>query len=720
MSSGYDFTEIYSQTHNLVSFSPGTQFTLTAVQDRLIIRRADTFQIARTWVLDNTPSESTTILGSSSKQTIKSKKAIESEGWITHVGWSADSEYILAASAKRGVVHVLKMRDDTWHAKIEAGAEGLAKAEWAPDGRHVLCFSDWGLRVTIWSLVTGAATYIQFPKFTDRGYCFRKDGHYLVLAERHKSKDTLGVYDTTQQYKLIRHVPLPSTSLASLSLSPTGNNIAIWESPLEFKLYILSLAGHLLATFTPDEDPGLGIRSVAWHPAGTYLAVGGYDDKIYILSSLSWTPVKILELNTRIPANATVWREPPAWLESGLVDKVEGPSSVPLVRPNPEKPDPKSGALQLDWNIDGTLLMARFENAPTTVHIYTFPLPSEPFDPRLRSVLLHTHPVLHAKWNPVRSGSLLSCCGTGAIYTWQADWEDPEQNHVELAECVAIPTDPDSWSALLRMAWVPGDSSAQLTQLWAIITGLVGTALFVYFINGKKSKPVLDPKEWKEFPLIEKTVVSPNTAVYRFGLPRPNDILGLPIGQHISVEAEIDGKKIVRSYTPTSSDDDRGHFDLLVKSYEKGNVSRYLSLIKIGQKVRIKGPKGQFTYTPDLSRELGMIAGGTGITPMLQIIRAVLKNPSDTTKLSLIYANVNFEDILLKKELDDLVANHPTRFSVFYVLNNPPQSWDGGVGFVAKEHIQKHMPISNHDIKILLCGPPPMMTAMKYILHNLS
>lgn len=52
---------------------------------------------------------------------------------------------------------------------------------------------------------------------------------------------------------------------------------------------------------------------------------------------------------------------------------------------------------------------------------------------------------------------------------------------------------------------------------------------------------------------------------YRFGLPHPQDMLGLPIGQHISVQAEINGKDIMRSYTPTSSDDDLGHFDLLVK-----------------------------------------------------------------------------------------------------------------------------------------------------------
>ena len=52
---------------------------------------------------------------------------------------------------------------------------------------------------------------------------------------------------------------------------------------------------------------------------------------------------------------------------------------------------------------------------------------------------------------------------------------------------------------------------------------------------------------------------------YRFSLPNPEAVLGLPIGQHISVQAEIGGKQVMRSYTPTSSDDDKGHFDLLIK-----------------------------------------------------------------------------------------------------------------------------------------------------------
>lgn len=78
-------------------------------------------------------------------------------------------------------------------------------------------------------------------------------------------------------------------------------------------------------------------------------------------------------------------------------------------------------------------------------------------------------------------------------------------------------------------------------------------------------RKVLDPVEWRSFPLIAKEALSHNTALYRFGLPHPNDSLGLPVGQHISVMAEINGKEVMRSYTPSTLDSDKGHFDLVVK-----------------------------------------------------------------------------------------------------------------------------------------------------------
>lgn len=77
---------------------------------------------------------------------------------------------------------------------------------------------------------------------------------------------------------------------------------------------------------------------------------------------------------------------------------------------------------------------------------------------------------------------------------------------------------------------------------------------------------------------------------------------------------------------------------------------------------------------------------------------------------------------MLKKELDELAEKHKERFRVYYVLNNPPEGWTGGVGFVSKAQVENYMPAANphNDIKILLCGPPPMMTAMKKHLQELQ
>lgn len=260
----------------------------------------------------------------------------------------------------------------------------------------------------------------------------------------------------------------------------------------------------------------------------------------------------------------------------------------------------------------------------------------------------------------------------------------------------------------------------ELNVVVAFIVGLVCSVAALLYFDSQKVKPVLNPTQWQQYRLMEKQKLSPNTALYRFKLPRANNVLGLPIGQHISIQANIGGKNVMRSYTPTSSDDDHGFFDLVVKSYEQGNISKYIGAMKIGDLISVKGPKGQMRYTPGLSRHLGMIAGGTGLTPCLQIIRAVLKNPSDKTQIDFIYANVKEEDILLKQELDELAAKHKDQFRIRYFLNEAPAGWKGGVGFVTKEAVEQNMPKPANDIKVLFCGPPPMANAVKKHLAELG
>ncbi|KAK0519133.1 NADH-cytochrome b5 reductase [Tilletia horrida] len=272
---------------------------------------------------------------------------------------------------------------------------------------------------------------------------------------------------------------------------------------------------------------------------------------------------------------------------------------------------------------------------------------------------------------------------------------------------------------LLELAAATNIMASQSALLAFVVGFFLSVGALLYF-NAQKPKPVLNPTAFQHFKLEHKDQISSNTALYRFSLGSKNAILGLPIGQHITVQANINGKDISRSYTPTSSDDDIGFFDLVIKSYPQGNISKHFAELKLGDTIAVKGPKGQMRYAPGLAREIGMIAGGTGLTPCLQIIRAALKNPKDTTQLSLIYANVEESDILLKKELDALATKHANRFKVHYFLNKPPQGWKGGEGFVTQEAIQEHLPAPAPDTKILMCGPPPMINAMKKHLEALK
>ncbi len=125
-------------------------------------------------------------------------------------------------------------------------------------------------------------------------------------------------------------------------------------------------------------------------------------------------------------------------------------------------------------------------------------------------------------------------------------------------------------------------------------------------------------------------------------------------------------------------------------------------------------------FAPCRCHVAGMLAGGSGITPMYQVAMAILKDPSDKTRISLVYGNLTVDDIMLKTELDELAAQHPQQFSVFYVLNTPPAQWSGGSGFITRAMIEAHVPPPADDVLVLRCGPGPMNDAMKEHLNAIG
>lgn len=147
-------------------------------------------------------------------------------------------------------------------------------------------------------------------------------------------------------------------------------------------------------------------------------------------------------------------------------------------------------------------------------------------------------------------------------------------------------------------------------------------------------------------------------------------------------------------------------------------MSQHLDSLAIGDSIDVKGPVGHVHYlghgrytldnNESTARRLNMIAGGTGITPMYQVIKAVLKNSSDKTEISLLYANQTPEDILLREELDALAENHPN-FRVWYTVDRADPDWAFSIGFVNKEMISEHLFPAGPGVVAFLCGPPPMI-----------
>lgn len=254
----------------------------------------------------------------------------------------------------------------------------------------------------------------------------------------------------------------------------------------------------------------------------------------------------------------------------------------------------------------------------------------------------------------------------------------------------------------------------------------------------------LNPRQRIPFRLIQRDVLSSDSLRLRFALQSPKHILGLPIGQHMYFSAQIEGKLVMRAYTPTSSDFDVGYFDLVIKVYppteafpEGGKMSQYLGKLSIGDTIDVKGPLGHVTYQgrgamsinhkPVGVKKFSMLCGGTGITPMFQIIAAVLRDPEDTTEMFILYANRTEEDMLLRPELDAMAAAHPNRLHLKHVLSRPKLSIaPTGVVFgrINTDMIRSFLPSGSESGSVaLLCGPQTLLDDVcmpALLLHGYS
>eukprot|EP00467_Chlorarachnion_reptans_P002830 CAMPEP_0114506276 /NCGR_PEP_ID=MMETSP0109-20121206/11339_1 /TAXON_ID=29199 /ORGANISM="Chlorarachnion reptans, Strain CCCM449" /LENGTH=293 /DNA_ID=CAMNT_0001684849 /DNA_START=137 /DNA_END=1018 /DNA_ORIENTATION=- len=256
----------------------------------------------------------------------------------------------------------------------------------------------------------------------------------------------------------------------------------------------------------------------------------------------------------------------------------------------------------------------------------------------------------------------------------------------------------------------------------------------VFFILKKPNKAFGDGKRpvALHVALKSKEQVSHDTIRLRFALPNESDVLGLPCGKHFTVGATVNGSIQSRAYTPTSDGmRTKGYTELVIKVYKpterfpKGGImSQHIDSLKIGDTIKIRGPMGRIHYQGkgvfDVrgkgrmeAKSIGMISGGTGITPMLQLIQEIVQDPEDNTKIYLLFANKSVDDILVRDYLEKAkkqATKAGKTFNLWYTVDKAPKDidWKYSEGFVSKDMIAKHMPSPGENPVMLFCGPPIM------------
>ncbi|MCW3077587.1 MAG: Phenylacetic acid degradation protein [Bacteroidetes bacterium] len=195
-------------------------------------------------------------------------------------------------------------------------------------------------------------------------------------------------------------------------------------------------------------------------------------------------------------------------------------------------------------------------------------------------------------------------------------------------------------------------------------------------------------------------------------------------GQYITLKLNIDGEEVRRSYSLCTSPHSENELRVAIKEVPGGKVSTYINkTLKVGDSMEIMTPMGSFysSLNGGAKKNYVLFAGGSGITPMMSILKSTLYIEKQST-ITLIYANRNEESTIFKNELDNLVAANKN-LKVVYVFDAPQQQMpELQTGIITKEKataLIENFGGLNAD-EYFICGPGPMMENVKQALEGLK
>lgn len=345
---------------------------------------------------------------------------------ITFLQWcyTEGSDKILVADSKNVKAWILE--DNTWEVNIHDDY-GIKNIQWSRNGSEILVWTDFMLKLTVWSLSKDSGSTIYYPKFFNKGYDYRPTSTHFVLITRPVSHDFISIFDYSfSPWRLFKKWCLPTSDAQGCSWSQDGKWLAVWDSPMEYKILLYTPNGYLLQQYSAY-DIGLGIKTVQWiPPTGNFVAVGSFDGKVRFLDNFTFNSViEMMHAATIKFDGVTVWREV---MSSMLIPKYEivsQPVSLPCIHPKTQDSISFLGVGVLSFNIDGTLVATRNDNMPTILWIWSLS------DLTPIVILIYCDPIKAVKWCPFNPSLLSLVCSSesrvnNCVYLWNYEWDEPK------------------------------------------------------------------------------------------------------------------------------------------------------------------------------------------------------------------------------------------------------------------------------------------------------
>jgi ring-1,2-phenylacetyl-CoA epoxidase subunit PaaE len=195
-------------------------------------------------------------------------------------------------------------------------------------------------------------------------------------------------------------------------------------------------------------------------------------------------------------------------------------------------------------------------------------------------------------------------------------------------------------------------------------------------------------------------------------------------GQHLGVRATIDGQEVRRTYSICSATDER-HLRIGVRLHERGSMSGHLGrALRVGDKLEVLPPTGRFFITPDAkaARTYCAFASGSGITPILGIVRNVLRHEPGSRFL-LFYGNRTTASIMFAEDLLALKDQHPQRLALYFLMSREPQDvelFNGRLDAAKVGVLGRELFDARGVDAYFLCGPDTMIDSVKEGLMSLG